>query len=129
MTRDDKTLCVAAGMAAASIFFVMVLVALVLALSGSRAHAHDHDRADLTDWFMSLRNKRAVPCCDGHDATKLADVDWQSTPDGKHYQVRVEGKWVDVPDDSVIDAPNREGQAMVWFYNGQLLCFMPGAGT
>lgn len=113
-------------------------IAVLLGLLTGYAFAHDSKRADLTDWFMSLRNKRNVPCCDGSDATKLSDVDWDSTIDGKHFRVRINGHWVQVPDDSVLTEPNKDGPAMVWIYpKGAdpianpdfILCFMPGAGA
>ena len=58
---------------------------------------------------------------------KLEDVDWKA--DGKTYSVRLDGRWVDVPEEAVLDGPNKEGQALVWTYNNRILCFMPGAGT
>ena len=42
----------------------------------------------------------------------VADVDWESK-DG-HYRVRLEGQWIDVPDDALITVPNRFGRTMVW---------------
>ena len=45
----------------------------------------------------------------------VADVDWESK-DG-HYRVRLEGQWIDVPDD-VITVPNRFGRTMVWPIKG-----------
>lgn len=91
--------------------------------------AHDHERPGLTDWFKSLRNPRGVPCCDGSDARKLSEVDWKSSPDGKSYQVRVDGQWRDVPEEAVLDIPNKEGVTMVWIFNGLITCFLVGAGT
>ena len=115
---------------------VAVVIAFLASDIGSGAGilwlAHDHQRADLTEWFQQQRNKRNVPCCDGHDATKLADVDWDTMrgEDGKsHYKVRVDGEWREVPDDALVDGPNKEGEALLWIFHGQLLCFMPGAGS
>jgi hypothetical protein len=99
-----------------------------LSLLGA-VYAHDYEKPGLAPWFMSLHSKRGMPCCDGKDAVHLSDVDWQSH-DG-HYQVRLNGKWVDVPDDAVVDEPNRDGSTLVWPYyiDGDLVgvhCFMPG---
>ena len=96
------------------------------------AIAHDHSRPELDHWFMSLQSKGKSPCCDGSDATRLDDVDWESE-DG-HYRVRLEGEWVDVPDSAVVNGPNRAGPTMVWPYyvNGAMRgvrCFMPGNMT
>ena len=37
-----------------------------------------------------------------------------------HYRVRIEGDWVDVPEDAVITEPNRVGRTMVWPIRGYL---------
>jgi hypothetical protein len=44
----------------------------------------------------------------------VADADWD-TKDG-HYRVRLEGDWVDVPEDAVVAGPNRAGRTVVWLY-------------
>ena len=90
------------------------------------AIAHDHSRQELDSWFTSLQSKGKSPCCDGSEAMRLDDVDWDSK-DG-HYRVRLQGEWVDVPDSAVVGGPNRAGPTMVWPYyvNGamrQVRCF------
>jgi hypothetical protein len=62
----------------------------------------------------------------------------RSTPIGKAmaalYGVRIEGNWYDVPDDAIINEPNRNGRTIVWpmhVWEGEKLtiairCFMPG---
>jgi hypothetical protein len=51
---------------------------------------------ELNDWFGSLTNWEGTPCCDGSDATRIEDVDWQTicgVGTGEcQYQVRLEGK-------------------------------------
>jgi hypothetical protein len=106
---------------------VLLILAAVLP-----AKAHDHNRPGLTPWFESLRSRANAPCCDGSDATRLDDIDWESK-DGK-YRVRLNGQWVDVPEDAVIDGPNRAGPPMVWPYFQMgvpigVRCFMPGVLT
>jgi hypothetical protein len=68
------------------------------------------------------------------DGFVVSDVDWESK-DG-HYRVRLEGRWIDVPDDAVITEPNRAGRTMVWPYAAvrgtdpprtEIRCFMPGS--
>ena len=65
------------------------------------------------------------------DGSAVADVDWESK-DGR-YRVRLEGQWVDVPEDAVVTEPNRVGRTMVWPIKGTLgttiRCFMPGSMT
>ena len=52
---------------------------------------------------------------------------------GGHYRVRIDGAWIDVPDEAVITEPNRIGRTMVWPIRGYLgisvRCFMPGSMT
>ena len=80
-----------------------------------------------------------VPCCDGSDATRLEDVDWETViSDGEsHYRVKIEGEWYDVPPNAVVQGPNRAGVALVWPYpewppgdathkHWAIRCFMPG---
>ena len=110
---------------------IVSLILLVLALSIHPLRAHDHDRPGLDAWFKSLESRAKAACCDGTDATRLDDVDWESR-DGR-YRVRIEGEWIDVPESAVVDGPNRAGPAMVWPVRGymglSIRCFMPGAMT
>lgn len=51
-----------------------------------------------------------------------------------HYRVRIDGEWVNVPDEAVITEPNRIGRTMVWpIRDGvgglYIRCFMPGSMT
>ena len=114
-------------------FICMSALALVIGLHRcSSADAHDHARPELDSWFMSLESKSKSPCCDGSDALRVDDVDWE-TKDG-HYRVKLQGEWVDVPDNAVVEGPNRAGPTMVWPYyvNGAMRgvrCFMPGSMT
>lgn len=117
----------------------LVFTAAALAcLSFVTAHAHDAHRPDLDGWFNRLESGKGR-CCSNNDGTALSDVDWESK-DG-HYRVRLQGQWIDVPDDAVITEPNRAGRTMVWPMNGTfgsngtmtnfqgitIRCFMPGA--
>lgn len=106
----------------------------LLAPGTMTAQARDDGRyanSPLKPWFDSLHSKRGGACCSNADGMALSDVDWD-TKDG-HYRVRLDGEWVDVPDDTVITEPNRAGQTMVWpyYYNGHPLirCFLPGTMT
>jgi hypothetical protein len=124
----------------------MILVVLVFSTvlglriaAPHRAAARDLDgrfsNSPLKGWFDSLRSDKG-PCCSDADGTVLSDVDWESK-DG-HYRVRIQGQWLDVPDDAVIKEPNRAGRTMVWpnyvSPNGgpvriDIRCFMPGSMT
>lgn len=118
--------------------WLILIIALVLAtiiLMLERANARDNGRfaganPELKAWFDSLRSGRG-PCCSDADGTALSDVDWE-TRNG-HYRVRIDGQWIDVPDDAVLPGPNRVGRTMVWpmYQNGKVTarCFMPGEMT
>jgi hypothetical protein len=92
------------------------------------ARAHDHEHPELNSWYERLHSGKG-PCCDGSDAKRLDDADWDSK-DG-HYRVRIDGEWVDVPNEAVVDGPNRADRTMVWPYyldgHPKARCFMPGS--
>jgi hypothetical protein len=106
------------------IFFVAMLP---ISIAG-RAEAHDYQHPELNGWYESLHSGKG-PCCDGTGAKRVDDADWESK-DG-HYRVRIDGEWVDVPNEAVVPEPNRSGRTMVWPYylNGhpKARCFMPGS--
>jgi hypothetical protein len=138
-----------------NLLIVPIVIGGFMLLSGAvvwqvpPARGHDHNRPDLTDWFMSLHSKHGGLCCDGSEAMHLSNVEWTApNSSSHHYRVKipvnanaydrarqseeVETVWVDVPDDAVIDDPNKEGTALVWPTYGYLgapavRCFMPGA--
>jgi len=107
----------------------LLLAGGVLLVIAGMAHAHDHGRPGLDPWFKALTSRAGALCCDGTDATRLDDVDWESK-DGR-YRVRIDGKWIDVPESAVVDGPNKAGPAMVWPVEGYgvltIRCFMPGS--
>jgi hypothetical protein len=82
----------------------------------------------LKSWFEQLASSEGR-CCSVADGETVADPDWDSN-DG-NYRVRLDGEWVDVPDDAVITEPNRAGRTMVWPLNRAdglgIRCFMPGS--
>jgi len=107
---------------------VVVFVTMLPISTIGRALAHDHQHPELNGWYESLRSAKG-PCCDGTDAERVDDADWD-TKDG-HYRVRIDGEWVDVPNEAVVAGPNLAGRTMVWPYylNGhpKARCFMPGS--
>jgi hypothetical protein len=85
-------------------------------------------------WVKQLTDKKGNGCCDTADGYP-AEVEWDS--DTGRYRVQIDGQWHVVPDDAVIEKPNRLGYPMVWYYpsyetNGtmtpKIRCFLPGAG-
>lgn len=108
----------------------VVAAALILTTTaGARDVDGRYAGSPLKEWFDGLRSKGGGSCCSDADGTALSGIDWD-TKDG-HYRVRIDGAWIDVPDDTVITEPNRAGRTMVWpFYlNGRptIRCFMPGS--
>jgi len=109
---------------------------LLAALVSASGYARDLDgryaaqNPELHRWFESLRSGKG-PCCSDADGSAVSDVDWETA--GGHYRVRVDGEWIDVPDEAVITEPNRIGRTMVWPIRGYLgmtiRCFMPGSMT
>ena len=106
------------------------LIAAAAMFAGS-ATARDDGRyaqSPLKPWFDSLRSAKGL-CCSDADGSVVSDVDWESK-DG-HYRVRLEGQWIDVPDDAVITVPNRAGRTMVWPVKEasgiSIRCFLPGS--
>jgi len=55
----------------------------------------------------------------------------RNTRGAYHYRVRIDGEWVDVPSEAVVDGPNRLGRTMVWPYykdgHPKTRRFMPGS--
>jgi hypothetical protein len=106
-------------------------LAALMMLGIGVAHARDDGRyanSPLKPWFESLHSKDGVQCCANADGMVLSDVDWEVK--NGHYRARVDGQWLEVPDDRVITEPNLAGRTMVWPYylNGNPIvrCFIPG---
>ena len=110
------------------------VVALVSVAAVQFAQARDPDgryaNSPLKQWFDGLRSGKG-PCCSDADGSAVSDVDWESK-DG-HYRVRLDGQWIDVPEEAVITEPNRAGRTMVWPIRGYMgvtiRCFIPGSMT
>ena len=110
----------------------IALIASAALFTGNAVARDDGRFADspLKPWFDSLRSAKGL-CCSDADGSVVSDVDWESK-DG-HYRVRLEGLWIDVPDDAVIKVPNLAGRTMVWPLKGasgiSIRCFLPGSMT
>jgi hypothetical protein len=116
------------------IVFGLLLMVVVACFVGS-VTARDLDgrfaNSPLKPWFDHLASGRGL-CCSMADGETVSDPDWESK-DG-HYRVRLDGGWVEVPDDALITVPNLFGRTMVWpvRFVGQnivIRCFMPGSMT
>jgi hypothetical protein len=109
----------------------VLLVILVSQLVQARDRGQfANTNSEIKAWFDTLRSGKG-PCCSDADGTAVSDVDWESR--NGHYRVRLEGDWIDVPEEAVITEPNRVGRTMVWPIRGygglSIRCFMPGSMT
>ncbi|WP_413815309.1 hypothetical protein [Bradyrhizobium sp.] len=107
------------------------LLFVPLVLWGGNALGRDDGRyanSPLKPWFDSLRSQLG-PCCSDADGFAVADPDWESH--NGRYRVRLDGQWIEVPDEAVITEPNRAGRTMVWpvktAFGISIRCFMPGS--
>ena len=91
-----------------------------------RNRAHDHSRPELNGWLKSLHSKAKTWCCDGNDTDTIEDWDTK----GGRYRVKWQGLWYDVPDDALVEGPNKSGAPLLWMSKGYMAptvrCFMPG---
>lgn len=137
-TSDVRRLCgtgrwfalIGADMDRLKLSLKLALLAAPLVLSTGSAMGRDDGRftdSPLKPWFDSLRSHLG-PCCSDADGVAVADPDWDSH--NGHYRVRLDGQWVEVPDEAVITEPNRAGRTMVWpvktAFGISIRCFMPG---
>jgi hypothetical protein len=118
------------------------VLAILLAVFGGDqlARAEDHGQLgtispEVRAWASTLENKRSQGCCSSADGWKPEETEYDIV--AGRYRVRIEGRWYDVPDEAVLQGPNKFGFPVVWYYrswdNGiqasiQIRCFIPGAG-
>jgi hypothetical protein len=98
------------------------------------ALAHDNGQfgnvpPEIRAWFKSVKSHSGIPCCDIADGHRT-DYDMRDSK----YWVPINGKWMMVPSEAVVDdAGNPTGDAVVWYseYNGTVYirCFVPGGGA
>ncbi len=82
---------------------------------------------EIKNWIDSLKDAHGVLCCATADGYRPEEVEWDMT------RVKVENRWIVVPDTAVIKGPNRMGHAIVWLGEYRELdgspvvrCFLPG---
>jgi hypothetical protein len=111
---------------------LIVMPVLLLPLCSNVLAREDgrYANSSLKPWFDSLRSAKG-PCCSDADGSAVSDTDWE-TKNG-HFRVRLDGQWLDVPDDAVLPGPNRAGRTMIWlmYQDGHPIvrCFIPGSMT
>ena len=113
---------------------IMIVAALLTAMHPSSARDDGrYAHSPLRTWIEHLSSRKGL-CCAFADGFVVEDPDWITVSDATkthvHYRVRINGPWIDVPDDAVISEPNLVGKAMVWTVMGDfgmsIRCFMPG---
>lgn len=125
----------------------LVVCAILLILMVWAAFAAPPPGTDLDSprhlwWECHKQPVNGISCCSEADGHSLKDTEWGS--DGNHYQVRVEGEWFPVPDNTILmgDACGADPQedarseAKVWYLISRgpsnmiealhVLCFEPG---
>lgn len=112
---------------------------LLLLLWAMPALAHDgtHD-----EWFRSLTNRWGGSCCNMTDCKPVvarirADGQWEAMIDSKtwpeidgdvlHLHGAAPNDWVTIPDQVVLHGhDNPLGEPILCWYQGAVLCFVPG---
>jgi hypothetical protein len=92
---------------------------------------YDNVAPETKSWIESLKNAHGLSCCATADGYQPDDVEWDMT--GNHYRVKIENRWIVVPDSAVIKGTNRIGHAIVWLDgyvdsdgSRSVRCFLPG---
>lgn len=97
----------------------------------SPAMARDNEQykdvpPEIRAWFKSVKSHAGIPCCDIADGHR---TDYETR--GNTYRVPINGRWMDVPPEAVIDdSGNPTGDGVVWYseFNGNIFirCFVVG---
>jgi hypothetical protein len=115
-----------------SLLYLRVAFAALIVCSPALAH-DDGQFGDVPDsvraWFKGVKSPHGVPCCDIADGHPT-DFDMREN----QYWVPIDGTWIPVPPEAVVEADgNPIGEAVVWYNtNGSqvfIRCFVPGDGT
>jgi hypothetical protein len=127
---------------------VMIVVAVITIAIGFHGIRRAHSREaypgqyaqyspEIKKWFNEqVSPKTGVHCCSTSDGTYAEE----EIRDG-HYWTRftthrignpdMDSGWMQVPDDTVLTSPNRNGAAVVWYYYEnyvlKIRCFAAGA--
>ena len=93
-------------------------------------------------WWECAKQPTGASCCSDADGHSLSDSQWRIHPPS--YQVRVEGNWFDVPENTIITTQvcgpdpdiGKQSEAKVWYVTTRdanrnvigihIFCFEPG---
>ena len=106
-----------------------LLAGAALAHDGHQTASVDPNDIEIQNWIQGLKDRKGVGCCSTADGFP-ADVQWDTQ--ANKYRVWLMDQWRVVPDQALLDGPNKLGHPMVWWYTsseGQpiIRCFLPGA--
>jgi hypothetical protein len=126
--RKLALLAILSGLACATLMLSSVVPRILARDSGQFKDIDPKVR----QWFREQKSpKTGGYCCNESDGTYAEE----ELREG-HYWTRFEqsnGKWIPVPDEVVIQDPNRNGAPVAWWYleNGilQIRCYAPGGGV
>jgi hypothetical protein len=90
-----------------------VALAIVAAVAAGAAPPRSSD-PDLAPWFRALQAPSGMSCCDRADGHILADGDWRTAGDG--YEIKIQGQWVAVPPEAVLQRADNPTGGAVAFY-------------
>jgi hypothetical protein len=119
------------------LLFVLAISLAMLVPASARDDGR-YAQSRLKTWFDGLASSKGL-CCSFADGRMVRDVDWDTVAvagaDGQsavRYRVRVDGEWIVVPPEAVVNEPNKYGPAVVWPYKDeagrtQIRCFMPSS--
>ena len=114
----------------AALVIASILSVVAVSDAGDRGR-NTHKPPDIQAWIERLTDRAGVNCCSTADGIRPKAVDWDIG--ANHYRVKVDGKWMTVPDRAAIRGPNRLGHAVVWLYydmdyvsDAYVRCFLPG---
>jgi hypothetical protein len=106
---------------------LILYIALLLIYSHASAAPPDNADRQLAPWFQSLKQPgTGASCCSIADCRQ---VEYRMS--GGHYQALVQGEWMAVPDDKVLQHQlNPTGHGVVCYTPWQgILCFVSAAET
>jgi hypothetical protein len=111
------------------------VIAFIAVSEGRDNGQYAHVSKDVKNWIERLTDQGGTSCCLTGDA--VGPVEWEIS--ANHYRVKINGRWIIVPNNTVIKGHNRLGYAVVWLYHVWSLetdvemtyvrCFLPGPGS
>ena len=110
------------------------VIAFAAVSEGRDNGQYAHVSKDIKAWIERLIDQAGVNCCSTADGVQPLEVEWDIG--ANHYRVKVDNRWLTVPDSAVVRGPNRLGHAVVWLYyeldlerdveDTYVRCFPPG---